>query len=284
MKPVKRFEEYIIENKHHPITLNDYLINPATAFLKYLVHAKDATKQCQTKFKVSRAKKYTDDALDSIYIINAGLLASIMGNFETYQKYLFANMFEYSIYLKEFNLSSFLKNLKNTLKISNSTTSNKFEVDFIRFAAYRDTSIPVGLVLADQLSNWQSPTMVNEYFMAFSLKDHDGNKKNIYSKDDIENLSILWQMRHSIVHTASTITLPDAQKIRSLSEFGGKVISLDLQFILEVARKMHPIIKRATENMRNNFVNNLKNDVSTDTKKKIDDIFSVKSSCSSWLR
>lgn len=280
--PSKNFEDYIIEAEHKAITLEDYAKSPATAFLKYVISSKDAANQCLNKFKTtSRSKPYTRDALDSIYLINAGLLASIMGNFETYQKYLFANMFEYSVYLNKFDVKEFLKSLKKAVKADNTT---KFEVDFVRIAGYRDSSVPVGLVLADQLSNWQSPMVVNAFFKSFGLEDAAHHKLDLYSNDSKEKLSVLWQMRHSIVHTASTITLPDSQKVTPLNKFGGKVISLDRMFVNEVARKMHPIIKSATENMKNVFVHNLKVGTPVDIRTRIDELFKVTSTCSTWLR
>lgn len=280
--PARNFEDYIIEAEHKPITLEDYAKSPATAFLRYVVSAKDAANQCLLKFKTTaRSRTYTRDALDSIHMINAGLLAAIMGNFETYQKYLFANMFEYSIYLNHFELQKCLKNLKESVKAEKST---KFEVDFTRIAGYRDSKVSVGLVLADQLSNWQSPSIVNSFFKSYGLADVHGHKLEFYSNDDKEKLSVLWQMRHSIVHTASTITLPDSQKVTSLNRFGGKVISLDTQFIYEVARKLHPIIKSATENMKNVYIYNLSTGTPTDILTKINEVFKVSSTCNAWLR
>lgn len=279
---VKNFEDYIIEKSHKRITLDDYAKTPATAFLKYTVNAKDAANQCLKKFKTSlRAKTYTSDALDSIYLINAGLLAAIMGNFETYQKYLFAGMFEYSIYLKKFDVERFLKSIKTIEKAEKST---KFDIDFVRIGAYRDTAVPVGLILADNLSNWQSPTIVNSFFKAFGLENTAHHPVDIFSNEDKKKLSVLWQMRHSIVHTASTITLPDAQKVPSLNQFGGMVISLDRQFINEVARKLHPIIKTATDNMKSIYVHNLKPETPADIRIRIGDLFKVSSTCSIWLR
>lgn len=278
----RNFEDYIIEAEHRVITLEDYASTPASAFLKYIVSAKDAANQCLNKFKTSaRSRTYTRDALDSIYLINAGLLASIMGNFETYQKYLFAGMFEYSIYLKKFDVDRFLKQLKTTEKAEKST---KFEIDFVRIGAYRDSAVPVGLILAEHLSNWQSPTVVNNFFKAFGLENMSHHPVDIYSNEDKKKLSVLWQMRHSIVHTASTITLPDAQKVPSLNSYGGKVISLDRQFINEVARKLHPIIKAATNNMKSVYVHNLKLDTPADIRIRIGDLFKVSSTCSTWLR
>lgn len=280
--PARNFEDYIIEAEHKPITLEDYAKSPATAFLRYVVSAKDAANQCLLKFKTTaRSRTYTRDALDSIHMINAGLLAAIMGNFETFQKYLFANMFEYSIYLNHFELQKCLKSLKESVKAEKST---KFEVDFTRIAGYRDSKVSVGLVLADQLSNWQSPSIVNSFFKSYGLADVHGHKLEFYSNDDKEKLSVLWQMRHSIVHTASTITLPDSQKVTSLNRFGGKVISLDTQFIYEVARKLHPIIKSATENMKNVYIHNLSTGTPTDILTKINEVFKVSSTCNAWLR
>ena len=280
--PARNFEDYIIEAEHKPITLEDYAKSPATAFLRYVVSAKDAANQCLLKFKTTaRSRTYTRDALDSIHMINAGLLAAIMGNFETFQKYLFANMFEYSIYLNHFELQKCLKSLKESVKAEKST---KFEVDFTRIAGYRDSKVSVGLVLADQLSNWQSPSIVNSFFKSYGLADVHGHKLEFYSNDDKEKLSVLWQMRHSIVHTASTITLPDSQKVTSLNRFGGKVISLDTQFIYEVARKLHPIIMSATENMKNVYIHNLSTGTPTDILTKINEVFKVSSTCNAWLR
>lgn len=280
--PAKNFEDYIIAAEHKAVTLEDYAKTPAVAFLKYVVSAKDAANQCLNKFKtVARSRTYTKDALDSIYIINAGLLAAIMGNFETYQKYLFAGMFEYSIYLNKFDMEKFLKGLKESVKAEKST---KFEVDFVRIGAYRDTAVPVGLMLADQLSNWQSPSIVNKFFKSFGLENAAHHPIDIYSNDSKEKLSVLWQMRHSIVHTASTITLPDAQKVPSLNTFGGKVISLDRQFIYEVARKMHPIIKTATENVKSVYVHNLKPGTPAEIRNRVDDLFKVTSTCNVWFR
>ena len=243
---VKEFEDYLIENPHGVVPLSNYEKSPATAFLNFVCLAKDASIQCTSKFKNGR-NSYTQDALDSIYIINGGLLASIMGNFETFD------------------------------------ANTKFEMDFSRVAGYRDSKVSIGLLLGDQLKNWQSPTIVSSYFGAFNLKSSNGQPKTIFSNDDKERLSVLWQMRHSIVHTASTITLPDSQKIGKLSSFGGKVISLDKQFINEVARKFHPIIKDATSLLKDCFEYNLRSDLTSDVSNRVANLFEVSSPCSTWL-
>lgn len=136
----KNFTDYILTNREHRVvTLAHYSVSPASAFFKYVVNAKDASVTCTNKFKTTARKHpYTDDALDSIYIINAGLLAAIMGNFETFQKYLFAKMFDYSIYLQGFKVDSFIKKIKDVYKGPKST---EFEIDFVRLAAFRDNQV-----------------------------------------------------------------------------------------------------------------------------------------------
>ena len=56
------------------------------------------------------------------------------------------------------------------------------------------------------------------------------------------------------------------------------------QFIYEVARKMHPIIKTAIERMRDVYVHNLSVGTPADVVTKINDVFKVSSTCNVWLR
>ena len=276
-KDRKQFYEYIKQAGSSTVTLTNYKESPACAFLKYVVNAKNASNQCLGKFKTKKRKEpYTKEAINSIQTINAGLLASIMGNFETYQKYLFAQMFEYTIYLNKFDIKAFIKAIEKA-------SMHSIDVDIARFSAFRSNPTAVGLILADSLKNWQSPSIVSAYFSAFGLKDAHGASRDIYSNDTKKTLATLWQMRHSIVHTASTITIPDAQKIDQLKEFGGKEIVLDLPFIMEVARKFHPIIKDATNNMKDLFIPNLKAGLAPEVTNKINHLFEVRSTCSIWL-
>lgn len=276
--PVKEFHEYIGTAPASAVTLSNYLVSPAVAFLKCVVNAKDAATMCQNQFNKTRDRKLTKPALENLQNINAGLLAAIMGNFETFQKYLFSDMFEYSIYLNKFDVKSFIQRLT---KVSN---HSEISIDLQRFAAYRDNSVGVGMILAENLKNWSAPGVVNQYFATFGLKDAHGQQRALFSSDSIANLSVLWQLRHSIVHTAATITLPDAQKVAKLNSFGGRIIALEPQFIYEVARKMHNLVKEGVGNLQAAYVNNLKGNVPADVRRKIDDVFKVSSSCSVWLR
>lgn len=272
MPAQKQFCDYISASSNKRYSLKDYQTQPANAFLRYVVCAKDASVQCKNKFKLLNKRTYTDDATESIQIINAGLLAAIMGNFETFQKYLFAGAFEYSIYLKDFKVEEFFR------KLNDAQERNGISVDLVRIAAFRDNSIPVGLILADQLHHWHNPCKVDSYFHAFD------KTLSFYSNEDKKQLSILWQMRHSIVHSAGTITLPDAQKVESLNQFGGIQIALNVNFIYEVARKLHPVINGCVTRLRDKYLNRLKPGIQQNKKTEIEKFFEVKSSCSVWLR
>lgn len=276
-KPQKEFYGYITESSTKGNSLLDYTESPATAFLKSVNEAKNASVACLRQFKKNKEGEYTQPSIRSIQLINAGLLATIMGNFETFQKYLFAGVFEYSIYLRKFELKSFFTKI-------NTSNGSSASIDLERFAAFRDNQTAVGLILADNLKNWQSAHCVNSYFRAFGLRDAHNHQIDIISADTRESLSVLWQMRHSIVHTASTISIPDAQKVPKLHGFGDKVIALEPQFISEVARKFHPIIKEITNNIGDLFKNNMRIDLSADIKHKIDKLFLVDSTYKAWLK
>lgn len=178
---------------------------------------------------------------------------------------------------KKFDLKFFIRNLTNVCK-------HDISIDIERFSAFRSNPAAVGLIIADSLKNWQSPSIVNKYFKAFGLKKSAGHPLDFYSNDTKETLSILWQMRHSIVHTASTITIPDSQKIEKLKGFAGKEIVLDLPFIMEVARKFHPIIKESTGHLKECFIPNLKDNLTPAIQTMINKLFEVKSSCAIWLK
>ena len=101
---------------------------------------------------------------------------------------------------------------------------------------------------------------------------------------NVKKLRVLWQLRHSIVHTAGTLTLADSQKVSVLGAFGDKQIVFEKNFILEVSRKLHPIVKRATEGIGTAYKRKLKNNIEQPDLDKIDKFFKVTSSCSAWLR
>ena len=271
MPAQKEFQEYLTDPATiHKISHEDYMRAPAVAFLKYTVEAKDAVNFCINKFPKNRDGKYTKDSMDSLQHIVVSMLPALMGHFETFQRYMFAGMFDYSIFLKDFSVDEFFRILNKSANIS---------IDLVRLSAYRGYgTTSVGLLLADSLPGWHNPEKINSYFNAFGLQ------YQIYDTNACEQLSVLWQLRHSIVHTGGTITLPDAQKVPSLSSHGGKQVVFEKHFIFEVARKLHPLIKKSVEGIGIKYIENLMTDISVDDKNKIKNFFEVKSSVNVWLR
>lgn len=265
----KAFHEYIIRTDSTHVSQEEYSISPATAFLRYAVDAKDAVKACIDSFKKEKGKKiYTTPAIHSLQTISSALLPSIIGHFEMYQKYLFSGIFELTSYYENFDIDKFFKNINKETNLA---------IDLKLLSSYRGVRAPVGLVIADCLHSWHDPNKVNSYFQCF------GGRQQVYSNNDIEKLKILWQLRHSIVHTAGTITIPDSHKLPELRAFGGKNIVFDKNFINEVARKIHPIIYSATKRLEDNVNEKIKEDLPSDIISKKAKLFEVKSKTAVWL-
>lgn len=268
-RPEKEFQEYIVDANGRHIVHEDYLRSPATAFLRYTVEAKDAANYCQNYFGKNNDGTYRKDAQDSLQHILSAFLPAIMGHFETYQRHLFAGVFEYSSLLHRFDVEGFLKKLEKDYSV---------KISPLRLAAYRGFNAPVGVLLADTLPGWHHPERVNSYFKAF------GFKKEFFSSDDCKRLRILWQLRHSIVHTGGSITIPDAQKISELEPYGDKPVVFDNQFVFEVSRKMHPLVQKATNRIESSFLDTLQDNIVSEDRQALEELFEVKSSVAVWLR
>ena len=269
-RPTKEFHQYLTNSSKSHVSHTEYLVSPATAFLKFTVEAKSSIDLCIRYFPKNQDGNYKKDSLDSLQHLVIAVLPTIMGHFETYQRYLFSGIFEMSIYLENFDANKFFKQLQKETAI---------EFDWSRVSAYRSIGTgSIGSLLADTISGWHDPAKVNKYFSAFNLQ------YTLFSNDKIENLKTLWQLRHSIVHTGGTLSRADAQKVEALKEYGDNNICLENQFIFEVARKLHPIVKNATIGIGNKFKENLISSISEEESKKIDKFFEVKSSVSTWLR
>ena len=125
----KEFHEYLTtQDGTSHVSQSNYLKSPARAFLKYTIEAKSAIDLCVRKFPKNQDGRYSKDSLDSLQHLTVAVLPSIMGHFETYQRYLFAGMFDYSIFLQNFNIESFFDKLNKECN---------FEINPIRLAAYR---------------------------------------------------------------------------------------------------------------------------------------------------
>lgn len=271
-RPRKEFHEYLIEEAGSQISHEEYLISPATAFLRHTIESKSAIDLCLRTLPKAANGSFTKDSKDSIQHLISAILPTIMGHYETYQRYLFAGMFDMTVYLGGYKVKSLIDKIK---KFNDANIT----IDLERLAAFRNIGTSsIGFVIADNLKGWHNPDKVNNYFNAFLL-DYQ-----FISNDDAKRLKVLWQLRHSIVHTGGTITLPDAEKTDELSNCGGKTIIFENNFIYEVARKLHPIVKAGTEGVGNKFIAKLKPDLGPEVINKINKFFEVRSSIAVWLR
>lgn len=267
---VKEFHEYVADPTNAHVGHPDYLRAPGSAFLKYTVEAKSAVDLCIRKFPTKKGSTvYVKDSLDSLQHIVTAMLPAIMGHFETYQRYLFAGMFDQSVYLDKFSIDDFFRRLSKVSAVT---------LDPARLSAHRGLGAEsIGLFMADSLAGWHDPARVNSYFDAFGLK------QQLFSGASADRLRVLWQMRHSIVHTGGTLTLPDAQKVQVLAPHADKKLVFENRFIYEVSRKLHPLVKKSTEGLGGAFKNRLNPTTPSAARKKIDDLFTVKSTIAVWL-
>jgi hypothetical protein len=265
----KEFHEYLIEGGDSHVDHEEYMRSPATAFLRYTVEAKSAVNHCLNTFTKNMNGSFSKASQDSLEHISSAMLPTVMGHFETYQRSLFAGCFDYSPVLTKFDVAEFFKKLSKYSTV---------EIDLGRLAAHRGIGAKsIGLLLADSMGGWHSPEKVNEYFDCFGLKTQ------FYSADDVERLRVLWQIRHSIVHTGGTITLPDAQKVKSLHGKGSINIVFENGFTGELARKFHKIIKLSTNRLSTAFLARVILDTNEQTLETLKEFFQVKSSVAVWL-
>lgn len=269
-RAVKEFEEYLTNGSACHVGHDEYVAAPAVAFLRYLVEAKSAIDLCARNLPKKGNGGFTQASEDAIQYLVVAALPGVMGHFETYQRYLFAGMFDLSVHLDKFDVGCFFKALSKETNI---------DLDWHRLAAHRASGAgSVGALLADSMNAWHNPDKVNKYFGCYRLNfEPFGNAER-------SRLKTLWQLRHSIVHTGGTLTLADAQKIRSLEGLGDRRIAFEKNFVFEVARKLHPLIKVATEGLGQSFRSRLVPTATAIERQKIDTFFEVRSSVAVWLR
>ncbi|MDU8925888.1 hypothetical protein RXV86_00660 [Alisedimentitalea sp. MJ-SS2] len=157
-RKVKEFEEYLVGGGEAQVDHDQYIDCPASAFLRYCIEAKDAVDLCARHFPKKKSDgEYSKASQDSLEHIVIAMLPAIMGHFETYQRYLFAGVFDRTVFLEKFEVSAFFKRLAKETNI---------EIDHLRLAAHRSGGASsVGLILADCMNGWHAPERVNEFFL-----------------------------------------------------------------------------------------------------------------------
>jgi hypothetical protein len=266
---LKALESYLLDAPAHKTSLSAYIKCPAHAFLVYLCDAHDAYAHCLRKFTKKADGSYNKDSEDSRRYIACAILGTAMGHFETYQKTLFAGLVERSGAFPAFDVDRFLKQVDQR--------NGEVSISPARLLAFRTLSAPVGLVLADSVGSWHSPSRVNSYFKAL------GFKQDLFSKAEIEDLQVLWQLRHSIVHTGAWLTVPDANKVKRLSTFADKPIVFGTMFVNAFCRRFHRIVKSANDRLHKDCVAELGPKPDAAVQAEFTAFLNVKSPKSSWL-
>jgi hypothetical protein len=242
---------------------------PATGLLQYAINTTNAIEECKRRFpKLPNHHTTIESNVHIQNLINSSI-ASIMGYFESYEKYLFAGIFERTVYFSNFNEKLFFNIFKNNCQ--------QVEVRLDEFLAYRNVSASIGLILADSLTGWHEPQKVNSYFKGFGLV------VNAFSNEDVNDLETLWQIRHSIVHTAGTITMPDSQKNRALANFGGKNIVLKNKFIYDLSRRLHSMVYHVNERLKEKVDTALSVNLSAPEKMSLLNFLTVRSHNPQWF-
>ncbi len=194
----KNFYEYVLIDGNTNTSIQQYVESPALAFLNYCLASENAITNCRQNFaKTSRGTT-------NLRHISVAMLPSIMGHFETYQRFLFAGTFDLSSLITDFNADAFFgetkekeqeqgkkqekepeKKLPKGLGIRSG--GNNIPIGINSLLGYRGTkNISIGILLADNLSEWHNPKTVNRYFRSF------GFNTDVYSNRDRANLDVLW--------------------------------------------------------------------------------------------
>ncbi|AFY37578.1 hypothetical protein Lepto7376_1221 [[Leptolyngbya] sp. PCC 7376] len=254
--------EYIFKNEvDGHLSHQEYLNSPGDAFCKFCCESADTIEFCKQYFpSKNNSNQPARESLPKIQNLLNAMIALLMGHFETYQKYLFAGCFERSILFEEFDASIFFKDIgfKKDVNIKSN-----------HLLAYRGDSLSVGILLADNLTDWHNPVSVNSYFNAFGLK------VQVFTNHEIELLRNLWQIRHSIVHTAATITKADAQKkqCKQLNDYAGKNIVFKASTMFELKKNLLTLVNGVNKRLEDAFLEKISPDASDQDKNEFKQFF-----------
>ena len=211
----------------HQVPLNEA---PGTTFLKSIVDICDSVEHCSNNLPQSRQSALARRRALSVRTFSASAFALMMSHFEAYQRSLFAeliNTLDFMTCLDDLDLARKLEKEGCALSVG-------------RILAGRGDPREPGQIIADALGSWHNPDRVNAYFRTVFPK------MNLYSNESIVELSLMWQVRHSIVHTAGIITREDSLKIAELRAFRERKLVLEAPFVSAVGRRFHSIIKESS--------------------------------------
>lgn len=199
---------------------------PAAALLKRLSAQWDAINHCRNKFPKKLSGELTKASANSPHVACSAVFATMMSEVETFQRVLYAGCFEFSAHIPAYDPKEALKKI------------DKKELSPTILAGYRGASASVGRLLADSLTGWHNPASVNSFLHAFALRE-------LFDPIGVTDLTLMWQFRHSIVHTGGWITRPDSQKLAALTGLADRPIIVGFPFIDSATRRLYRTISNS---------------------------------------
>lgn len=266
----KSLESYLVNTAAHKTSLSAYEACPAETFLTYVCDAYDSYAHCLNKFTKKADGTYNKDSEDSLRHIACAILGTTMGHFETYQRFLFSGILERSTNFPEFDVEKFLKHFDKYC-------GGEVFVSPGRLLAFRELDAPVGFVFADSLSGWHNPRRVNAFFKALGIT------QDVFSAAEISDLEVLWQLRHTVVHTGAWLTVPDAKKVKRLSSWQNRPIVFESTFVNAMSRRLHKLVKAANARVLADCVKLLGSTPTADVMQSLNEFLAVKSPKNVWL-
>jgi hypothetical protein len=203
---------------------------PATTFLHSVVDICESVSYCEDAFAKINGAEAQSRSDESLRAFAMSAFAMLMSHFEMFQKLQFAELVDTQDFMDGFDDTELAKRLEK----------EGCTITLQRILAGRGDPREPGQIVADSLSAWHNPSRVNQYFQAIFPKIA------IYSNSAVAELELMWQLRHSIVHTGGVVTREDAAKVVSLRRFRDRKLILEGEFITQVGKRLHMIVKQAT--------------------------------------
>jgi hypothetical protein len=247
-----------IDESHHPP------IN----FLAESVHVMETVQFCEYQF--SHEGDLSANVEQMLWDIAASSFVLLMSHFEIFQRELFADIVRIISYDNPSNDDAALA--KRLEKVG-------CKLDIERVLAQRYEPKNGGQLIADSMPGWHSPERVNGYFGVLL------SQSQFFSRTRCADLTLLWQLRHSIVHTGGWLSREDAAKVRALEFWGDKPILFKSSFIEEVVRQFHEIVEDGLKQLARGYKQIfLSKDYTAEHEDIACDIFRVDSPRRDWLR
>ncbi len=260
--------DYIDTPCQDRVSHEDFLHEPFTAFLRQAVHLSDAFNHCKRHFPKKKNGDYNKDSLHSLQEIASPILAGLLSNLELFQRSVYGGLFDLTHKIPDYTPSALVKNLK----------AANIDIGIQHVIGYRGTKAATGDMVADALPGWHEPRKVNNYFRGML------NVEPFYTDQQDEELSVLWQLRHSIVHTGGTLTFPDSQKLRALGILGNRAVVFRPQMVDAVVIWFHTLLKAVHSSFFPKVKGRFKEGYSGETKSAIDRLFALDSPRKAWLK